>query len=190
MRLTESESQKATLRTMVAWYLPFDLGRFIDPIVCRIFNAKKSNALMETTVIKFLNVSSLTICGDFGLSSQPRPDPILMNAYTACASNLRTLTLISLSGDFHSILPLNASVLTSLEEVSLFINELRNDFSADAEAVSTFFQAIASTLTTLKISFNDTPDETSRLLKCFPRQGAGAPFPKLTSFSICHLWLP
>jgi hypothetical protein len=190
MRLTESESKKVTLRTMVAWYLPFNIGRLIDPIVCRLFNVKKDKALMETAVVKFLNVSSLTIYGDPGRSSQPQPDPILMNAYTACASNLRTLKLISCSGDFHTILPLNASVLTSLEEVTLFINELRNDFSTDAEAFWTFFQAIASTLTTLNILFNDTPDETSRLLKYFPRQGAGAPFPKFTSFSIDHLRLP
>ena len=180
MRLTEVESKKVTLRTMVAWYLPFNLGRFIDPIV---FNVKKDKALTETAVVKFLNVSSLTT-SSFGRSSQL--DPILMNAYTACASNLRKLTLISFSGGFHTIFPLNASVLTSLEKVTLITNELQNDFSADAEAVWTFFKAIASTLTTLNIFFNDTPDETSRLLKCFSRQGAGALFPKLTSFSICH----
>ena len=180
MRLTEAKSKKVTLRTMVAWCLPFKFGRFIDPIV---FNVNKDKALAETAVVKFLNVSSLSI-SSFGRSSQP--DPILMNAYTACASNLRKLRLTSFSGDFHTILPPNASMLTSLEKVTLIINELWNDFSIDAEAVWTFFQAIASTLTTLNIFFNDTPDETSRLLKCFPRPGAGAPFPKLTSSSICH----
>jgi len=167
-------------------YLPINLGRFIDPLVWRLFNVKKDKALTETAVVRFLNVSSLTI---YGVSSQPQPDLILMNAYTACASNLRALKLISFSGDFHTILPLNASVLTSLEEVALFINELRNDFSVDAESFWTFFQAIASTLTTLNISFNDTPDETSRLF-CFPCQGAGAPFPKFTSFSICQFGAP
>ena len=97
-----------------------------------VFDIKKDKALTETAVIKFLNISSLTV-SSFGHSSQP--DPILMNMYTACASNLWKIRLISFSGSFHTILPLNASMLTSLEKVTLIINELRNDFSTNAEAI-------------------------------------------------------
>jgi hypothetical protein len=65
-------SEEVTLRTMVAWYLPFDLGRFIDPIVCRISDVKMCNALMETTLVNFLNIS-LIIIQRSGLSSQTQP---------------------------------------------------------------------------------------------------------------------
>jgi len=42
-------SEKVTSWTMVAWYLPFDLGRFIDPILCRISNVKMCNAFVRAT---------------------------------------------------------------------------------------------------------------------------------------------
>ncbi|KIJ12477.1 hypothetical protein PAXINDRAFT_101193 [Paxillus involutus ATCC 200175] len=178
-------SEEVTLRTTVAWYLPFDLGRFIDPIVCRISDTKRCNALMETTLVNFPNISSLIIVQETGLSSQIQPGPLLVHAYTACAANLRTLALIATSANFNALFPPNASLLTSLEEVTLTFAP-QDDCSADAEAASTFFQAIASTLTTLNISFHGTSDEPSRLLQSFLRQGGKATFPKLESFSLFH----
>jgi hypothetical protein len=175
-------SEEVTLRTTVAWHLPFDLGRFIDPIVCRTSDVKMCNALMETTVVNFPNVSSLIIVEGSG----PPSGPLLVNAYTACASNLRTLSLIATSANFNALFPPNPSLLTSLEEVSFSFSP-RDDSSADAEAASTFFQAIASTLTTLNISFHGTSDEPSRLLQSFSRQvGGKTALPKITSFSLFH----
>ena len=55
---------------------------------------------------------------------------------------------------------------------------------ANIEAVSTFFQAIASTLTTLNILFTFTGDEPSRLLESFPCHGNKAVFPKPTTLSL------
>ena len=170
--------------TAVAWYLPLDFGRFIDPIVCRISDVKTCNALMETIVLDFPNISSLIIVD--GSANPSQPGPLLVNAYTACASNLRTLNLIATSANFTALFPSNASALTSLEEVNLSFSP-RDDGNADAEAVSTFFQAIASTLTTLNISFYGTSDEPSRLLQSFLRQGGKTAFPKLASFSLFHL---
>lgn len=178
-------SEEVTLRTTVAWYLPFDLGRFIDPIVCRISAIKMCNALMETTIVNFPNVSSLVIVdGSGGPSSQTRPSPLLVNAYTACASNLRRLSLFATSANFNALFPPNASALTSLEEFTLSFAP-RDDSKADAKAASIFFQAIASTLTSLDISFHGTSDEPSRLLQSLPRQG-GKTFPKLTSVLLFH----
>ena len=59
----------------------------------------------------------------------------------------------------------------------------RDGSSADPEAASTFLQAIASTLTTLNISFNNTSDEPSLVLRRFSRQKS---FPKLATFSLFH----
>jgi hypothetical protein len=42
-------SEKVTFWTTVAWTLPFDLGRFIDPVLRRISEVKMRNALMETS---------------------------------------------------------------------------------------------------------------------------------------------
>jgi hypothetical protein len=77
-------------------------------------------------------------------------------------------------------------VLTSLEEVTLTFAP-GDDSRADAEAASTFFQAISSTLTTLNISFNcGTSDDPLRLLQSLPRQGGKTAFPKLTSLKLFH----
>lgn len=108
----------------------------------------------------------------------------LVNAYIACASNLRTLNLFPMSPDFNNLFPLTASMLTSLEEVTLTFCRYRP--IANIEAVSTFFQAIASTLTTLNITFTFTEDEPSRLLESFPCHGNKAVFPKLTTLSLFH----
>jgi len=177
-------SEKVTFWTTVAWTLPFDLGRFIDPILRRISEVKMRNALMETTVVNFTNVSSLVVVDGCGPSSKTRPGPLLLvNAYASCASNLRTLSLYAMSANFNSLFPPNASILTSLEGVS-FTFSPRDGSSADPEAASTFLQAVASTLTTLNISFNtDTSDEPSLLLQRFSRQRT---FPKLTTFSLFH----
>jgi hypothetical protein len=184
-------SEEVTLRTMVAWYLPFGLGRFIDPIVCRISDVKMCNALMETTVLNFPNVSSLIIFEGSGPSPQSQPDPLFVNAYTACASNLRTLSLTATSTNFTVLFPPNASALTSLEEFTLTFSP-QDGSSADAEAASTFLQAISPTLTSLNISFHCTSDEPSRLLPNPPCEGnrTGFRFPKLTSFSLFHSELP
>ena len=181
----EPASEEVTLRTMVAWHLPFGLGRFIDPIVCRISDVKMCNALMEATVANFANVSSLIIFEGAGTSSQTQPDTLLVNAYTACALNLRTLSLTATSANFTSLFPPNASALTSLEEFTLTFSP-RDNSSADAEAASTFFQAIFSTLTSLSISFHCTSDEPSRLLQNSLREGGKAAFPKLASLSLFH----
>ncbi|KIL62020.1 hypothetical protein M378DRAFT_807280 [Amanita muscaria Koide BX008] len=173
-------SEEVTLRTTVAWYLPFDLGRFIDPIVRRISDVKTCNALMETTIVNFPNVLSLIIV-DGGPSSQTRPSPLLVNAYTACASNLRRLSLFATSANFDALFPPNASALTSLEEFTLSFSP-REDSKADAKVASTFFQAVASTLASLDISFHGTSDEPSRLLQSLPRKT----FPKLTSVLLFH----
>ena len=175
-------SEKVTFWTTVAWTLPFDLGRFIDPVLRRISEVKMRNALMETTVVNFTNVSSLVVVDGCGPSSNNRPGPLLVNAYTACASNLRTLGLHAMSANFNSFFPPNTSMLTSLEGVS-FTFSPRDGSSADPEAASTFLQAIASTLTTLNISFNNTSDEPSLVLQRFSRQKS---FPKLATFSLFH----
>jgi hypothetical protein len=52
--------EEVTLQTTVAWYLPFGLSRFINPIVCRISDVL-CNASMETTVPNFPKVSFLAI---------------------------------------------------------------------------------------------------------------------------------
>ena len=113
--------------------------------------------LMETTVVKFQNVSSLSIIlhESSSRSSQTHRDSLLVNAYTsiACASNLRTLNLFTRSTDFNNLFPLTPSMLTSLEEVTLTFSG-RHHPIANIEAVLTFFQAIASTLTTLNITFS------------------------------------
>jgi hypothetical protein len=137
---------------------------------------------METTVVKFTNVSSLVVVDGCGPSSKTRPGPLLVNAYTTCASNLRTLGLHAMSANFNSLFPPNASMLRSLEGVS-FTFSPRDGSSADPEAVSTFLQAVASTLTTLNISFNNTSDEPSLVLQRFSRQKS---FPKLAAFSLFH----
>ncbi len=103
---------------------------------------------METTVVNFPYVSSLIIVEGSGHSSQTRPGPLV----NACASNLRTLSLIATSANFNAHFSPNASVFTSLKEVTLSFS--RGDSTANGEAASTFFQAIASTLTTLDISFS------------------------------------
>jgi len=176
-------SEEVTLRTTVGWHLPFGLGRFIDPIVCRISDVKTCNALMETTVVNFPNISTLIIYEGAGPSSQP--DELLVNAYTACASNLRTLSLTATSAHFTTLFPPNASSLTSLKEFTLTFSP-QDHSSADAEATSTFFQAISSTLTSLSISFHCTPDEPSRLLQNSPREGRRIAFAKLASLSLFH----
>ena len=91
-----------------------------------------------------------------------QPDAVV-NAYTACASNLRTLSLTATPANFTALFPPNASALTSLEEFTLAFSQ--DNSSADAEAVSTFFQAISSTLSSLIILFHCTSDEPSRLLQ-------------------------
>jgi len=178
-------NEEVTLRTAVAWYLPFDLGRFIDPIVRRIFNVKVCNTLMESTVVNFPNVSSLIVVEGSGPSSQTQPGPLLVNAYTACASSLRSLSLIATSSNFNALFPPNASMFTSLKEVTLTFSP-GDDSTANGQAASTFFRAIASTLLTLNISFHATSDEPSRLLQSFSSQGCKTAFPKLTSFSLFH----
>ena len=165
----------------IAWCLPFDLGRFFDRTVRITSKLKKCNTLMERTVVKFANLSSLVIVEGFGTSSLIQPSQLLMNACTAYASNLRTLSLIANSPNFKALFPSNASELTSLEEVTLTFSPLFSQ-NADTEVASTFFQAIASTLTTLNI----TSDEPSQLLQSSLRRGGKAAFPKLTSFSLSH----
>ncbi|KIJ08757.1 hypothetical protein PAXINDRAFT_18117 [Paxillus involutus ATCC 200175] len=156
--------EEITLRTMVAWYLPFDLGRFIDPIVCRRYNVKMCNALMETAVINFRNISH-DCWGNWSfLSDSTSPTP------RECVYCLR-------------FKPPN--IQPARHEVILAFSP-RDGSSADAEVTSTFFQAIASTLTTLNISFYCTPNEPLRLLQTFPRQGGKTAFPKLKSFSLLH----
>ncbi len=145
-------------------------------------------ALMVTTVIKFQNVSSLSIIlheSSSPNSSQTHRDALLVNAYFACASNLRTLNLFTRSTDFNNLFPLTPSMLTSLEEVTLTFSG-RHHPIANIEAVSTFFQAIASTLTTLKITFTFTEDKPSQLLESFPCHGNKVVFPKLTTLSLFH----
>ena len=164
--------------------LPFDLGQFIDSIVCRLSDVKMCNALIVTTVVNFPNVSSLFIICDKA-SSQTGPDALLVNTYIACASNLRKFSLFTTSPNFNALFPLTPSVLTSLEEVTLTFTA-RDDHRADAEAASTFLQAIASTLTTLTISFSCTEDVPQRLLHSIPRHGGQAAFPKLTTLSLLH----
>ena len=142
---------------------------------------------MDTTVVKFQNVSSLSIIlhESSSRSSQTHRDALLVNAYIACASNLRTLNLFTRSADFNNLFPLTPSMLTSLEEVTLtFLG--RHRLIANIEGVSTFFQAITSTLTTLNITFTFTEDEPSRLLESFPCHGNKAVFPKLTTLSLFH----
>jgi hypothetical protein len=178
-------SEEVTLRTTVAWHLPFGLGRFIDPIVCRISDVKMCKALMETTVANFPSVSSLVILEGAGTSCRTQPDALLVNAYTACASNLRTLSLTATSANFTAFFPPNASALTSLEEFTFSFSPQDNS-SADAEAASTFFKGISSTLTSLSISFHCTSDKPSRLLQNSPREGGRTVFPKLASLSLFH----
>ena len=137
---------------------------------------------MQNIVLNFPNISSLMISDGSHPSSQNKPDPVLVNAYTACASNLRSLTLLPHSGNFNITFPPDASAFTSLEEVTLNFFP-HPDRIADVGAASTFFQAIASRLTTLNITYGDTSDEPFRL---FPRQRDRPAFPKLTSFSLSH----
>ena len=126
--------------------------------------------LMENTVLKFPNLSSLMVIDGSCAASRNQPDPVLVNAYTTCASKLRILRLVAHSSNFNIIFPPNALELTPLEEVNLWFCP-PSDCSADAEAASTFFQAIASTLTTLSISFGDhTSDDPFRLSQSFPFQ--------------------
>jgi len=112
--------------------------------------------------MKFLNISSLFIILSSSRPSQTQPDALLMNAYITCASNLRMLSLLTTSANFNYLFPLTPSMFTSLEEVTLTFSA-RDDPIGDAEAASTFFQAIgfASTLTTLNITFSCTEDESS-----------------------------
>ena len=180
-----SPFEKIPLWTTPASYLPFDLGRFIDPILRRRSNIKMCNTLLQNTVLNFPNLSSLLIFDGSCPSSHTQPDPVLVNVYTACASNLRSLSLCSHSPNFNIIFPQNASDFTSLEEVTLTLSP-RVDCSANAEAASTFFRAIASSLTTLSISFGDTSEEPLRLFQSFPRLRGRPAFPKLTSFSLFH----
>ena len=175
-------SEKVTFRTTLAWILPFNLGQFIDPVMRRIYEIKKRNALMETTVANFTNVASLIVIDGSGTSSDNQPIPLLVNAYTACASNLRTLSLYAMSANFNSFFPPNPSMFTSLETLS-FTFSPRDDSSADFEAVSIFFQAVASTITALSILFRSTSNEPSLLLQRFTHQKA---FPKLAVFSFHH----
>jgi hypothetical protein len=153
-----------------------------------ISDAEMYKALMETTVVKFQNVSSLSIIlhESSSRSSQTHRDALLVNAYIACASNLRKLTLSTRSADFNKLFPLTPSMLTSLEEVTLTFTAHWRHPIANIEAVPTFFQAIASTLTTLNITFTFTDDEPSRLLESFPCHGNKAVFPKLTTLSLFH----
>ena len=173
---------KATFRTTVARILPFNLGQFIDPVMRRISEIKKRNALMETTVAKFTNVASLIVVDGSGTSSNTQPVPLLVNAYTVCASNLHTLSLYAMSANFDSLFPPNPSMFTSLETLN-FAFSPRDGSSADIEAVSTFFQAVASTISTLSISFRNTCDEPTLLLQRFSHPKA---FPKLAVFSLSH----
>jgi len=175
-------SEKATLRKTVAWILPFNLGQFIDPVVRRISEIKKRNALMETTVANFTNVASLIVVDESRPSFDTQPNPLLVNAYTACASNLRTLSLYAMSTNFNSLFPPNPSMFTSLETLS-FTFSPRDGSSIDLQAVSTFFQAVASTISALSISFRNTYDEPTLLLQRFSHPKA---FPKLRVFSFFH----
>jgi len=68
-------SEKVTFRTTIAWILPFNLGQFIDPVMRRISEIKKRNALMETTVANFTNVASLIVVDGSGTSSDNQPIP-------------------------------------------------------------------------------------------------------------------
>ena len=172
-------SGKATLRTTVAWILPFNLGQFIDPVMRRISDIKKRNALMETTVANFTNVASLIVVDGSGTFFDTQPVPLFVNAYTSCASNLRTLSLYAMSANLNSLFPPNPSMLTSLETLS-FTFSPRDGSSTDLEAVSTFFQAVASTISALSISFRNTADEPTLLLQRFSHPKA---FPKLRVFS-------
>ena len=141
---------------------------------------------MENTVLNFQNLSSLNILDGSSPSSRTQPDTLLLNVYSACASNLQTLSLCIKCADFNVLFPPNALDFTSLEEVSLTYYP-RSDPRPNTEAALAFFQAITPTLTTLAISFGgDTSDEPLQLLQSFPRQRGGAVFPKLKSFSLSH----
>ncbi|KIM37756.1 hypothetical protein M413DRAFT_30682 [Hebeloma cylindrosporum] len=154
-----ARSRGLTFYTKIARTLPFNLGRFIDPAMRRISNIKRCNALMETAVVNFPNVSYVLIFDGSHPSSASETAPGLF---------------------------LNASMFTSLEEISLKISP-RDGSNVDVEAASTFFQAVASTLTSLDISYHNTFDEPSRLLQMLSRQAGQIAFPKLTSFSLFHM---
>lgn len=180
--------EDVTLRTTIAWSLPFDLGRFIDPIARRVSDVKLCNTLMKNTIIKFRNVSSLVIVEGPCSFSQTKPCTILVNAYRSCYSSLRMLSLITTSANLKALFPFsNASRCTFLEEVTLSFSPQSNS-SDIAEAVSAFFQAIAATLTTLNISFSSISWHNSlRLLQSlFSRHGDEKLFPKLARFSLSH----
>ena len=177
---------KGTLWTRLARNLPFDLGRFIDPLLRTISSVDKCKMLMENTVPNFQNLSSLNILDGSGHFSRIPPDRLLLNVYSSCASNLRRLSLCIKYADFNVFFPPNDLNLTPLEEVALTFYPRIGPWP-DAETVSAFFQAIASTLTTLVITFSGgTSDEPLRMLQSFPRQRGGAVFPKLTTFSLFH----
>jgi hypothetical protein len=74
-----------------------------------------------------------------------QPIPLLVNAYTAYALNLRTLIQYAMDANFHSLFPPNPSMFSLLETLSFAFSH-RDDSSTNLEAVSTPFQAVASTI--------------------------------------------
>jgi hypothetical protein len=50
-----------TLRTTLASYLPFGLGRFIDPILHDVSDVRKGDILIHNTVLNFSNLASLEV---------------------------------------------------------------------------------------------------------------------------------
>jgi hypothetical protein len=171
-------SKEITLRKRLGSYLPFKLGWFIDPEIRRISIVKTCNTLMQNAILEFPNVTSLVIVEGY----RPiQPDPLVLNSYATYAPNLRSLTLCARSRYFNFVFPPNASDLTSLEELTLFLSPL-DGCSADTEAASKFFSAIAFRLTTLKITLRYSCDDLLGLLQSLPCQRGDNAFPKLTSF--------
>jgi len=92
--------------------------------------------LMETTVVKFQNVSYLSIIlhESSSHSSQTHQDALLVNVYITCASNLQMLNLFTRSANFNNLFPLTPSMLTSLEGVTLTFSDQHHSIT-NIEAV-------------------------------------------------------
>ncbi|KIM37763.1 hypothetical protein M413DRAFT_255192 [Hebeloma cylindrosporum] len=84
MPIYRARSRGLTFYTKIARTLPFNLGRFIDPAMRRISNIKRCNALRETTVINFSNVSSILIFEEpcAGCSYETHPGRLLVSPAT------------------------------------------------------------------------------------------------------------
>jgi hypothetical protein len=171
----------------VALFLPSKLGRYIHHTVRAQSRMKACNALIEQAVGDFPNVTSLVISERSYVTDQTQQSQLVLKAYNAYASNLRTLTIVVRSQNFIAHFPPNPSEFTSLEEVTFVFSPVWG-FTADYDIPSTFFQAVASRLTTLQLIFRITRTcfELLQLLQRFLRWGSNPAFPKLTNLSLCY----